>query len=74
MIRSILFDLDDTLYDFTSAHAVAMNRLAAYAARTLGLSRERFDTLQREAFERQKPRLGGTAAVHNRLIRCQLML
>ena len=74
MIRSILFDLDDTLYDFTSAHAMAMNRLAAYAASTLGLSRERFDTLQREAFERQRTRLGGTAAVHNRLIRCQLML
>ena len=45
MIRSIIFDLDDTLYDFTSSHAVAMNRLAAYAANTLGLSRERFDAL-----------------------------
>lgn len=74
MIRSIIFDLDDTLYDFTSSHAVAMNRLAAYAAGTLGLSRERFDALQREAFQLQKARVGNTAAIHNRLIRCQLML
>lgn len=74
MIRSIIFDLDDTLYDFTSSHAVAMNRLAAYAAGTLGLPRERFDALQREAFQLQKARAGNTAAIHNRLIRCQLML
>ena len=74
MIRSILFDLDDTLYDFTSSHAVAMNRLAAYAGNTLGLSRERFDALYRDAFQRQKAHVGDTAAIHNRLIRCQLML
>ena len=74
MIRSIIFDLDDTLYDFTSSHTVAMNRLAAYAANTLGLSRERFHALQRKALQRQKARVGSTAAIHNRLIRCQLML
>ena len=74
MIKSIIFDLDDTLYDFSSAHAVALNRLAAFARDTLGLSRERFDALHQEAFRRQKERLGRTAAIHNRLIRCQLML
>ena len=74
MIRSIIFDLDDTLYDFTSSHAVAMNRLAAYAGNTLSLSRERFDALYRDAFQRQKAHVGDTAAIHNRLIRCQLML
>ncbi len=74
MIESIILDLDDTLYDFSSAHAVAMNRLAAFARDTLGLSRERFDALQREALQRQKERVGNTAAIHNRLIRCQLML
>jgi len=74
MIRSAIFDLDGTLYDFNSAHTVALNRVAVYASNTLGLPRERFDALQREAFRRQQERLGSVAAIHNRLIRFQLML
>ena len=74
MIKSVIFDLDDTLYDFTSAHAVALRRLTAYAGANLDLSPERFEALHRDAFRRQKERLGSCAAIHNRLIRCQLML
>ena len=74
MIKSVVFDLDDTLYDFTSAHAVALHRMADYAWSTLEIPRERFDALQRVAFQRQKALVGETAALHNRLIRCQMML
>ena len=74
MIKSVIFDLDDTLYDFTSAHAVALRRLTAYAGANLDLSPERFEALHRDAFRRQKERLGSCAAIHNRLIRFQLML
>lgn len=74
MIKSVMFDLDDTLYDFTSAHAVALRLLTAYAGARLELSPERFEALSREAFRRQKDRLGQCAAIHNRLIRFQLLL
>ena len=74
MIKSVIFDLDDTLYDFTSAHTMALHRVTEYARYTLDLSPERFEVLQREAFRRQKERLGNCAATHNRLIRFQLML
>lgn len=74
MIKSIIFDLDDTLYDFTSAHAFAMKRLMAYVRANLGLEPERFDALNREALNRQKQRLGSCAALHNRLIRYQMLL
>ena len=74
MIKSVIFDLDDTLYDFTSAHTMALPRVTEYARYTLDLSPERFEVLQREAFRRQKERLGNCAATHNRLIRFQLML
>ena len=74
MIKSIIFDLDDTLYDFTSVHAIAMNRLIAYVRGNLGLSRERFDALNREALMKQKERLGSCATLHNRLIRFQMLL
>jgi putative hydrolase of the HAD superfamily len=74
MIKSVIFDLDDTLYDFTSIHAVALRRLTAYAETRLELSPERFEALSQEAFRRQKDRLGQCAAIHNRLIRFQLLL
>ena len=74
MIKSVIFDLDDTLYDFTSAHAVALRLLTAYAGARLELSPERFEALSQEAFRRQKDRLGQCAAIHNRLIRFQLLL
>jgi len=74
MIKSVIFDLDDTLYDFTSAHAMAINRVIAFARGTLGLSHERFDALHEAAFLRQRATVGSSAALHNRLIRYQLML
>jgi len=74
MIKSVIFDLDGTLYDYEVAHAVAMNRLAAYASSTLGLPAERFHELHQQMFDRQKARLGGNAAIHNRLIRFQMLL
>lgn len=74
MIHSVIFDLDNTLYDFSTAHAAALTRLTAFARSSLGLSPERFEALQRDAFRRQKQRLGQSAAIHNRLIRFQLML
>ena len=74
MIKSVIFDLDDTLYDFSSLHPGALKQVAAYAQTNLGLSREDFDALHREAFRRQKARLDGSAAIHNRLIRYQLLL
>lgn len=74
MIKAVIFDVDDTLYDFTKAHKAAFEELAAYAGRSLGLSREAFEKLHRETFEELKVRMGNVAAVHNRCIRCQVML
>ena len=74
MIKSVIFDLDDTLYDYTSAHATALKRLSSYVMANLGLSRERFDALHREAYHRLEERLGSCAAIHNRLIRFQTLL
>ena len=74
MIKSIIFDLDDTLYDYTTAHARAISRVANYAQVNLGLSRDRFEALHREAFRRLEARLGSCSAIHNRLIRYQTLL
>ena len=74
MIKSIIFDIDDTLYDFTSAHGAALHALTAFAEDALGLSAEAFVALHRETFRLQQARSGRTAASHNRLIRFQMML
>ena len=75
MLKAVVFDIDNTLYSYDAAHAAAWSALKAYAGETLGLSPERFEALHTEAIHTQAARAGGPcAAVHNRLIRCQLML
>ena len=74
MIKSIIFDIDDTLYDYGAAHGIALNTVAAFAEGALGLSPDAFRALHGETFHRQAERCGPTAASHSRLIRFQMML
>lgn len=75
MIKTLIFDIDNTLYDYDVAHAAAFQAVADDAGKTLGLSAERFAALYREANRIQQDRAGvKSAAVHNRLIRYQIML
>lgn len=75
MIRAVAFDLDNTLYSYDEAHAAAWQALTDYARAELGLSPEQFKALHKEADRVLRARLQtACAAVHNRLIRYQLML
>lgn len=74
MIRAVVFDLDGTLYDYDAAHAPAFRALTAYAGEHLSLAPERFEALYGEADRALRARCGGGSAVHNRLLRCQVLL
>lgn len=75
MVRAVLFDLDNTLYSYDEAHAFAWQALTRYAQEALGLDEARFTALHRRANLRLAAHCGGgCAAVHNRLIRYQLLL
>lgn len=74
MLKAVVFDLDNTLYDYDSAHAAAWQVQAAFVQRELGLSEARFRALHSEAFRLQIERCGEVGAIHNRLIRSQLIL
>ena len=75
MLKAVLFDIDNTLYDYDAAHREAYRALTAYAVEALSLSPERFDALHGEASRTLEVHAGGPcAAIHNRLIRYQLML
>ena len=74
-IRAVIFDLDNTLYSYDDAHAAAFEALAEYARRTLGTDTASFRVLHREAMDEQIRRTGAVcAAIHNRIIRFQLIL
>lgn len=74
MIKAVIFDVDNTLYNFTKAHRAAFRALAAYAGERLGLSGESFKRLHRETAEELRAYMGEVAALHNRCIRYQVML
>lgn len=70
-IKCVIFDIDNTLYSYDAAHAVAFRSLTQLATQRLGVSAEEFRTLHRRTNEDLKERMGDVAAVHNRLIRYQ---
>ena len=75
MIKAVILDIDNTLYDYDAAHAAAFRSLTEYAAACFGTAPEAFEALHREAMRVQRERCGTVcAAVHNRMIRCQIIL
>lgn len=79
MIRCVIFDIDNTLYDYTKANKAAMEAVHGYAEKELGLIPDEFDRLAAEASRKITGRLskdnpGGSAVTHNRLIRFQNLL
>ena len=74
-LRAVIFDLDNTLYDYDTAHGTAFVKLCAFAEKTLGLPEAEFRTVYRLVMEEQITRCGGAyAAIHNRMIRFQMIL
>jgi putative hydrolase of the HAD superfamily len=73
-IKAVIFDLDDTLYDFKSLEPSAIKAVEEYCEIELGIESGIF----RESFARgriyTKEILGNVAASHNRLLYFQHML
>ncbi len=71
---AVVFDLDNTLYSYDDAHSVAFPAVRDLARRELSISPARFDELHDRASRILTERCGGGPAMHNRLIRFQIML
>ena len=74
MIRAVIFDIDNTLYSYTDAHAYAKAALVEYASRNFGWSAEEFTERHDRTMADVNSRLDDVAAIHNRMIRYQNML
>ena len=72
---AVIFDIDNTLYSYDDAHAAAWAALTDYASRTFSISPERFSEWHKRASRALEAHTGGPcAAIHDRLIRYQLMM
>lgn len=74
MIRTVIFDIDDTLYSFCQAHEAAFPEVCRLAEATLGVDGEEFRRRYDGMMDRQRQRSGEVAAIHSRTIRFQMML
>lgn len=73
-IKAIIFDLDDTLYDYKSLNRKAEKKIQEYSFAMYHLGNEEFHDMYYRAKEIVKLRLKGTASEHNRLLYFQILL
>ena len=75
MIKAIIFDIDNTLYSYDDAHAVAWKSLCDYAAEHLNLDAEQFAAEVKKSTGICNTRLGADCgSTHNRMLRFQDIL
>lgn len=74
MIKAVIFDIDNTLYNFDRAHERAIDALSVYTERELGISRAELTSLNAEILSACRESMGDVAAIHNRTIRFQYIL
>ncbi len=74
MIRTVLFDVDGTLYDFRHADGLAVGDLKAYAAEHFGWSAEEYTERQQAAMADIGRYAGTSGGYRSREVRYQNML
>lgn len=75
MIKAVIFDIDNTLYDFDKANTYGMGMVREYCRRCFGLEEPQFQEYYRRAWHLAERRVGtDTAAIHNRMLRFLCMM
>lgn len=73
-LKAVLFDLDNTLYDFSSAHKEGLRAMAEYGQSRFDIPARRFLLAYQQADRQLKQELPHVAACHNRVLISQRML
>ncbi len=74
MTKAVFFDIDGTIYDYSRANALAVEKVKEYCECKLEISALEYEQMIKEAQKTAHSRIGGGAALHNRLIRFQCLL
>ena len=74
MIKTVIFDIDNTLYNFDKADQIAMDAVCAYAQEHLGWTKPEFSAIYENMKKQLFGELGDIGSSHNRLIRFEKIL
>ena len=74
MIKTVIFDVDDTIYSFHAANEAAAGQLALYTRDNFGWSKEEFLERQKNAMADVKRFAGTSGGYRARILRYQNML
>lgn len=74
MFKAVVFDLDDTLYDYETLNREALAVLREYTCRRFLVTPINFENAFNRARAETKKNLCGTGASHNRILYCQKTL
>ncbi|WP_274422893.1 HAD family hydrolase [Blautia sp. XA-2221] len=74
MTKTVIFDIDNTLYDYDSAHLSGMKALTTYCIREFNISENQVLSCYGKAMKIISERIGtNSAAIHSRMLRFQCM-
>lgn len=72
MIKAVFFDMDDTMFCFTSAHLSAMEAVKAYAKTQLQVTEKELEEALQLAIKELENQIGRyNPGIHNRQVRFQ---
>lgn len=74
MIKAVVFDLDNTVYNYDECHSAAMRGLRDYVCCLYKIEKETFNMCFDDARREVKNLLGDTGASHNRMLYMQRFL
>ncbi|MCX4321515.1 MAG: HAD-IA family hydrolase [Lachnospiraceae bacterium] len=74
MIKAVIFDLDDTLYDYKALERAAFECVGGLVRERLGVSEEQYEDAFMRARQTTKEMLGETATSHSRMLYFQKTL
>ena len=74
MIKAVIFDLDDTLYDYKALERAAFECVGGLVRERLGVSVEQYEEAFMRARQATKDMLGETATSHSRMLYFQKTL
>lgn len=74
MIKAVIFDIDNTLYNYDKTHILGMKALADYCKGAFGIEEQTMLSVYQRAEKLANSRIGtDTAAIHSRMLRFQCM-
>ncbi len=73
-IKTVIFDIDNTLYDFTYSNNIALDKLRDYTAEKFSWTRDEFDAKHLKAQKDIYAMMGYNGICRDRILRYKIML